>query len=288
MSENNSLVSIITPSYNQAEYIAETLDSVAAQNYENIEHIVQDGESDDGTTDILGERDINWTSESDDGQADAINSAFDSASGEIIGWLNSDDVYFTTEIVSQVVDIFTETNADIIYGDYAVIDKMSRILTIRCLPDFDFGRLRRGCFITQPSVFFRKEIILNHKLNPSLEYGMDYEFWLRLAADGFEFQHIPRVFSGDRNYTDRKIRQDRTAMVAESESIQIQYGRETGLRNLTNRMVDITTSGIPRRLRGGVRGAQIARKQPETAFNSEFLSPVTTFRNAFRPNRKLL
>ena len=288
MTVENPLVSIVTPSYNQAEYIEETLDSVSAQSYENIEHIVQDGGSNDGTVDILAERNINWTSEPDNGQADAINTAFDSTSGEIIGWLNSDDVYFTTEIVGQVVDIFAQTDADVIYGDYAVIDDMSRMLTIRCLPDFDLARLRRGCFITQPSVFFRKDIILKHKLDPSLEYGMDYEFWLRLASDGFKFRHIPRVFSGDRNYAERKIRRDRTAMVAESEAIQIQYGRKTDFRHLADRVIDIATSGVPRRLHGAVRGAQIARKQPKTAFNSEFLSPTTTFWNAFRPDRKLL
>lgn len=288
MINKNPLVSIVTPSYNQAEYITETLNSVSAQDYENIEHIVQDGESNDGTVKILTGRDVDWVSEPDDGQADAINTAFDSASGDIIGWLNSDDVYFATDIISQVVNIFAQTDADIIYGDYAVIDDVSRVLAIRCLPDFDFGRLRRGCFITQPSVFFRRDVILEHKLDPSLEYGMDYEFWLRLAVDGFNFQHIPRVFSGDRNYAERKIRQDRTAMVAESESIQVQYGREAGVRHFANRLFDIVASGVPRRLNGAVRGAHIARKQPNTAFNSEFLPPVATFRNAFVPDHKLL
>lgn len=285
---NFPLVSIVTPSYNQAEFIEETLNSVDAQNYAKIEHIVQDGGSDDGTLDVLREYDCNWVSESDKGQADAINRAFERANGEIIGWLNSDDVYFTNDVVENVVALFEQTDVDVIYGDYALIDRQSIILAVRCLPDFDFKRLLRGCFIAQPSVFFRSDILEEHRLNPDLEYGMDYEFWLRLAKAGYNFNHISSVLSGDRNYSDRKIRRDATKLASENQSLQQKFGRSYGSQYYIQRMHDIVFSGIPRRICGSTRGVRLAFKDPELAFDGSFSQPATIFRNTFRGNQVLV
>src|SRR5690349_2661306 len=108
------LVSILTPSYNQAKWLADNLRSVAAQDYPYIEHVVMDGGSTDGSVDILRHADsrVRWFSEADDGQSHALNKALAESHGDIIGWLNSDDAYFSPDAVSTVVRAFTN-NPDI-------------------------------------------------------------------------------------------------------------------------------------------------------------------------------
>ena len=106
---SSPLVSVVTPSYDQAEFIRETIESVRTQTYDNVEHVVVDGESTDGTTEILDEYDhLQYVSEPDDGQSDAINKGFEMADGDVVAWLNSDDVFFDTEVIERVVDYLDE------------------------------------------------------------------------------------------------------------------------------------------------------------------------------------
>lgn len=109
---NTPLVSIITPSFNQGRYIEQNILSIINQNYPLIEHIIVDGGSTDETIDILKKHEssynLRWISESDEGQADAVNKGFNMAHGEIIGWLNSDDVYYDITTISRIVDAFNQ------------------------------------------------------------------------------------------------------------------------------------------------------------------------------------
>lgn len=151
-------ISIVTPSYNQGQFIEETILSVKNQDYPNIEHIIVDGGSTDRTLEILkkyeGTYKIYWISEPDEGQADAVNKGFALAKGEIIGWLNSDDVYFDTHVITRVVQCFNRRkNFDIIYGNLALINKTGLILKIDVAPGFTRSRLLRGAFIPQPATF---------------------------------------------------------------------------------------------------------------------------------------
>jgi len=248
--DNQPFVSIVTPSFNQGRFVEETIRSIKQQDYPNIEHIVVDGESTDGTLEILEQYEddynLRWISEPDNGQTDAINKGFGMAEGEIIGWLNSDDVYLTKDAISSVVEVFSAAqDTSVVYGDSAIISQDGCILRIEAKPTFSYGQLLRGCFIIQPSVFFRRDVIDRHQLDVSLNYGMDYEYWLRLAQ-AYPFRHLPLVLSGDRNHPDRKIIAEREAMRAESNEIQRAYGQSFGTAYKVGRLRDKAVSGVCR------------------------------------------
>lgn len=186
ISHGQPLVSIVTPSYNQGRFIEETILSVKNQDYPNIEHIIVDGGSKDNTLEILkkykGTYNMRWISEPDKGRADAVNKGFAMAQGEIIGWLNSDDVYLKKDTLRTVVHAFqSHTQSDVVYGDAAVIDIGGRILQVICLPKPSFQRLLRSCYLIQPAIFFRRHVIKQHQLDTKLQFAMDYEFWLMLG-----------------------------------------------------------------------------------------------------------
>lgn len=285
------MVSVVTPSYNQAEYIRDTLESVRRQSYDPVEHVVVDGESDDGTLDILQEYDdtIEWLSEPDEGQSDAINKGFDMVDGDIVGWLNSDDVYFDTEALERVVSYFNRYDADVIYADMALLDADSNVLKIHTVPDFDYDKLLRYCFIEQPALFFRSNVLDEERLDTDLAYVMDYEFWLRLAQH-YDFRHVGDVLAGDRNHDQRKILKDREAMQAEGREMTRAYGAtEPGtLAHRIERARDILTSGIPRRVTALQQTIALHRNSPELAFDGALCSRSTMLKNVFRPNRDLL
>lgn len=245
-------VSIVTPSYNQGEFIEDTLRSVQAQEHPDLEHIVVDGGSTDGTLDILraweGTYDMRWTSEPDEGHWDAVNKGFDRASGGIVGWLNSDDVYLHQSTIARVVRTFEEQpDADVVYGDALTIDADNRVLEAKRVRDFSYDQLLRGCFLVQPAVFFRRHVVEAEQLRPDLEYALDYEYWLRLAQR-FEFRHIPAFLAADRIHGDRKSTTGSDIQTRQSEAIRREYGyegdRPWGEIPVTDRLL----SGLPRRL----------------------------------------
>ncbi|MFB6295416.1 MAG: glycosyltransferase family 2 protein [Halobacteriales archaeon] len=223
-------ISIVTPSYNQAEFIRDTLDSVERQTHSDIEHVVMDGGSTDGTLDVLREYeshdgyDLTWISEPDEGQSDAINRGFERASGDIVAWLNSDDAYFDIDALARVEEHFETHDADVIYGDLAYLDADSTVTEIDVRPDFDREKLPYRILIGQPATFFRRRVVEAEKLDTDLAYSMDYEYWLRLA-ERFEFRHVRDVLAGFRSYEAQKS-QDQEAMAAELERILTEYARD--------------------------------------------------------------
>ncbi|WP_158855673.1 glycosyltransferase family 2 protein [Halorhabdus sp. CUG00001] len=283
------LVSIVTPSYNQAQFIEETIQSVARQRYSNVEHIVVDGESDDGTLEILEAYDdeITWISEPDEGQSDAINKGFEMASGDIVGWLNSDDVYFDRGVLGRVVGYFDQFEADVVYGDMALLDADSNVLKLQVVPDFDYDRLLLKCFIEQPSLFFGGHVLEDERLDTDREYVMDYEFWLRLARD-YEFRHVDDVLAGDRNHSERKILDQRDAMQAEAEELRAEYGGPTGAELARRRKIDVVRSGVPRAMTAATRTIECYWNTPDLAFDGALKSLPSMLRNISRPNRELL
>lgn len=202
-------VSVVTPSFQQADYLPDNLASVSAQRYDDVEHLVLDGGSDDGTVEILEEyeasadHDVWWRSEADDGQSAAINEGFDRASGEIVGWLNSDDVYLDTTTFARVAAWFDRTDADVIYGDLAYVDGNSRVTEVDVRPEFDRAKLAHRILIGQPATFFRREALATERLDTTLDYCMDYEFWIRLSAE-HEIRHVRDVLAGFRRHGSQK------------------------------------------------------------------------------------
>ena len=218
-SNNNPLVSIITPSYNQGCFIEETINSVLSQSYKKIEYIIIDGGSTDETLEILkrfGDS-IKWVSEPDDGQAHAVNKGFEMARGEIIGWLNSDDVYVETS-VSKIVTFFMENNeVGVVYGQGHYISKSGKIVGAYETENFDLDRLSQSCIICQPAAFFRKQVVdENGGLDTSLDLCMDYEFWIRLAKSRVRFAHISDFLAMSRMYEDNKTMSRRVEVHAEA------------------------------------------------------------------------
>lgn len=283
------LVSVVTPSYNQAEYIEETIQSVANQYYPVVEHVIIDGESDDRTVKILEKYDdqIRWISEPDDGQTDAINKGFDMANGDIVGWLNSDDVFFDTDVIDRVVGYFDSMGADVIYGDMALLNADSKVLKLQVTPRFDYEKLLLGCFIEQPSLFFDGDVLEDERLDTDLEIAIDYEFWLRLARE-YEFRHVPDVLAGDRNHEQRKILAQREALVEESERVRSEYGGPTGSEKERQRKLELLTSGVPRAGRAALRTVSLHSSDLKLAFNGELLPLHQMLWNTARLNRNLV
>lgn len=201
------LVSVLTPSYNQARWLPDTLRSVASQTHPHVEHIVMDGGSTDGSVEILRAHEggrMRWTSEPDDGQADAVNKAFAASAGEVIGWLNSDDTYYDTRVVADVVAFFdARPDVDVVYGHTAQITADGRIAEILWKPRFSHERLKVFNFVGQPAAFVRRRALSEPMLDASFHFAMDYELWLRLA-EKTGFARIDRVTAADRMQPERK------------------------------------------------------------------------------------
>ena len=223
------LISIITPSYNQERFLKYTLTCVERQDYPHLEHIIIDGKSTDGSVELIREyadrhpKQVSWVSEKDAGQADAINKGFRMAHGEILAWINSDDCYLFTDILSKVSQVFSEhPDMDILYGDVAIVDSNNRVLRIQHTPNFNPSRLMRKCFIAQPAVFFRKNVFENEQLDTNISVALDYEYWLRLAGK-FEFMHVPQLWAIDRSQPGRKILVMREQLDKENNEIRTRF-----------------------------------------------------------------
>jgi glycosyltransferase involved in cell wall biosynthesis len=215
-------VDIITPSFNQGRFIERTLHSVASQTGAQITHFVFDGGSGDQTLEVLRNFSpaVRWVSESDRGQAHAVNKGLRAGSAEIIGWLNSDDIYYPGTIERVIDYLTTHPDVDVVYGMADHIDLDDRAFESYPAEPWDFARLQETCFICQPAAFFRRRVVESHGvLDESLNYCMDYEYWLRLGKAGVRFGYLEHKLAGSRLYADNKTLGSRVKVHREINSM---------------------------------------------------------------------
>jgi glycosyltransferase involved in cell wall biosynthesis len=209
---NNPILSIVTPSYNQERFIDETIKSVISQEGDfNIDYIIVDGKSTDGSVEIIKKYDtllkqgkwpvkckgINyrWVSEPDDGQSDAIAKGFRMAEGDVLAWLNSDDVYIGGAL-QKVVNFFrSHTDAVFVYGNTYFIDEDGKVIGEAVAEPFDLIKMAVRTLFSQQSTFIKKGAFIDSGgLDTSLRYVMDYDLWVRMAKK-YKLDYMPEFLA---------------------------------------------------------------------------------------------
>jgi glycosyltransferase involved in cell wall biosynthesis len=209
MNQNDlPLVSIVTPSFNQAPYIEATIQSVLSQDYPHIQYLIVDGGSTDGTVEIIKKhagRVAWWVSEPDKGQTDAINKGFGQAQGQILAWLNSDDTYEPGAVSAAVKYLLKYPHVGMVYGDCNFINEEGRVIGKFGSAQTDYRLLRQGyVHIPQQTMFFRAEWWKRvGPLDPSFYFAMDYDLWTRLASRT-ELKYVPQTWANFRLHTTGK------------------------------------------------------------------------------------
>jgi len=189
-------ISIVTPSYNQGQFLEETILSVLNQDYQNLEYIIIDGGSTDNSVEII-EKYVNkltyWVSEPDKGQSDAINKGFSKASGEILAWINSDDIYYPDVLREIGQYFFRHPEADFVFGYHDDIDYKGQIIRRGVyFPFVRWGFIRGFPQICQPTSFWRKGVWDRcGPLDFMLNYDMDYNFFYNVIKEKFNIRSIP-------------------------------------------------------------------------------------------------
>lgn len=222
-------ISIITPSYNQGQFIRRTLESVLSQDYPILEYLVFDGGSNDETLEILksySDR-VTWVSEKDRGQAQAINKGLAVVKGDVVGWLNSDDIYYPGALKKAIAFFEAYPEIDVVYGDANHIEENDEIIEKYNTEPWDFEKFKEVCFISQPAAFFRRQVIEKFGLlNEDLHFCLDYEYWLRIALGGGKIEFLPEMLAGTRLYRTTKTLSQPVKFHSEiNDMMQKKFGR---------------------------------------------------------------
>ncbi len=231
-------ISIVTPSFNQGEFLERTILSVLNQHYPNLEYIVIDGGSEDGSIEIIKRYEkylAYWISEKDNGQSDAINKGFQKSTGEIVAWLNSDDVYLPGTLHS-VAEVFRKRKSvEVVYGNRYIIDEKDRLISERRLTPYTssmarLGSLYGGFGIYQPASFWRREI---HErvggVDISLRFCMDNDLFIKFALSNCRFKFLReylvafRVHSDSKTSTIRGVAKEEFTMILKRYNLKHDY-----------------------------------------------------------------
>ncbi len=230
---------IVSPSYNYAEYIREMLDSVVAQEGVSVEHLVYDAGSTDGSIEILEEYDhVDLTVEPDKGMSDAINKGFKRARGKWVMWLNTDDLLLPGALLKVKEFAEHHPDADVIHGGWNFVDRDGKLMkTGKSIPFYQRLFAHLGCYIASTATFYNRDSVLRegHLLNERFGYVMDGEFYNRLGKLKKKFMYFPEVLADFRVHneslslnfglqSDINASLDRQLAAAESVAIRRTYG----------------------------------------------------------------
>lgn len=222
-------VSFVIPTRNQAQFIRRCIDDCLAQNIAGAEILVIDGNSTDGTQEILasyGDR-LRFVSERDRGQSDAINKGIRRARGEIIAWINSDDYYADAGVLTRVLAAFSD-GVDVVHGDGMLVDVAGQPFRRYVSRDLEGGRalFAHPTAVVQCSVFFRRQLFLDvGALDETLHWAMDYDLWLRLMPAARRVRYLPEVLSCVRFHAGAKTYTGMLEQLAEVRRIRRRYRR---------------------------------------------------------------
>ena len=225
---NWPLISIVTPSYNQAQFLEATIQSVQNQDYPNLEYIIIDGGSRDGSVEIIEKYANNitfWVSEPDNGQVDALHKGFALSTGEILGWLNSDDVFLHSQVLSEVADIFCRyPDLHMLTGSGMILDGQGKWLRqIPYVPQYvQATTLRYRNFVLQPATFFHRSIFEDTPLDANLHYAFDWDFWIRVSQK-YNVLSVPNVWAGARWWGENKTAKGDPARTLEQAKVFARY-----------------------------------------------------------------
>ncbi len=222
-------LSIITPSYNQGRFIERTILSVLSQPITDLEYVVFDGASTDNTVDVLRKYEdrLRWVSEKDSGQPEAVNKGLKSTHGEIIGWVNSDDVLYRGAVPVVVCFFLALPEVVVFFVNAYIIYQNDRVVEPYPTEPWNLERFKSDCYLSQPATFFRRRMVDNFGyLEPAYHYTLDYEYWLRLATGGAVFHYLPVILAGARIYPETKTISGKLSLHYEMNGMMIRkFGR---------------------------------------------------------------